>query len=165
MERVSSRTGNRGMSPDCIFCQRDDVELHRVVVENDSCYARYDNYPAAAGHVEVVPKRHVVSYFDLTERELVDAHRLMLAVRDVLTKEFEPDGFTIGINEGRAAGRTIDHLHIHLIPRYRHDVDDPRGGIRKVVADRWSPDDWASPKAAAHVFAATAGGREAGDQR
>ncbi|MFI5954969.1 HIT family protein [Cryptosporangium sp. NPDC051539] len=153
------------MSPDCIFCKRDDAELHRIVVENETCYARYDNFPASDGHVEVVPKRHVVSYFDLTERELVDAHRLVLAVRDVLATEFAPDGFTIGINEGRAAGRTIDHLHIHLIPRYLRDVADPRGGVRKVVPDRWNADDWASPAASTQVFAATAAGGERSSQR
>jgi diadenosine tetraphosphate (Ap4A) HIT family hydrolase len=125
----------------CIFCRRDQPDLNQIMEQNRTFYVRYDNFPATAGHVEVVPKRHVESYFDLTPREVMDAYALILAAQKRLTEEYHPDGFTIGVNEGRAAGRTVDHLHIHLIPRRFGDVADPRGGIRQAVPN-CDPDLW-----------------------
>lgn len=133
--------------PVCIFCAQDDPTLNRIAAENATCFARYDNYPAAPGHVEIVPRRHVVSYFDLTTAEAADIHALVMAVRTLLGDRYQPDGYTIGINEGRAAGRTVDHLHVHVIPRWDGDVADPRGGVRTVLP--CSPDDWAAAAAAA----------------
>ncbi|GAA3865599.1 HIT family protein [Saccharothrix violaceirubra] len=125
----------------CLFCRPDDPESNEVLVEGDLVYVRRDNYPAAKGHVEVVPLRHVESYFDLTPEEAAETHELVKKARRMLDEEFHPDGYTIGINEGRAAGRTVDHVHIHLIPRYTGDVADPRGGVRHVLPgtdpDRW----------------------------
>ncbi|MEV5931386.1 HIT family protein [Streptomyces sp. NPDC052079] len=137
--RLRRRSTESGSS--CIFCQRHRPDLNHVMQENKTFYVRYDNFPATAGHVEVVPKRHVESFFELTPREVKDAYALILAARDRLTEEHDPDGFTIGINEGRAAGRTVDHLHIHLIPRRFGDVADPRGGIRRAVPN-CDPDLW-----------------------
>ncbi|NJP99572.1 HIT family protein [Streptomyces zingiberis] len=116
-------------------------DLNRIVQQNKTFYVRNDNFPAAPGHVEVVPKRHVESFFELTPRELKDAYALILAARKKIMDEYRPDGFTIGVNEGRAAGRTVDHLHIHLIPRHFGDVEDPRGGIRQAVPN-CDPDVW-----------------------
>ncbi|MFI1563978.1 HIT family protein [Streptomyces sp. NPDC020490] len=128
----------------CIFCRRDQPDLNRILQQNKTFYVRYDNFPATAGHVEVVPKRHVESFFELTAREVKDAYALILATRERLTEEHDDlDGFTIGVNEGRAAGRTVDHLHIHLIPRRFGDVADPRGGIRQAVPN-CEPDLWAA---------------------
>lgn len=129
---------------DCIFCQKDNPDLNRVLRENTLFYARYDNYPATEGHVEIVPKRHVVSFFSLTPREIRSAYALMRKVQQELADLYSPDGYTIGINEGEASGRSIDHLHIHLIPRYKGDVPDPRGGIRQIVPN-WDPDSWHNP--------------------
>lgn len=128
----------------CLFCRRNDQASNRVLVENRTCYARHDNYPAADGHVEIVPKRHVESFFELTRREVWDAYCLILEARRRIDQSTEtPQGYTIGVNEGRAAGRTVDHLHIHLIPRRVGDVADPRGGIRQVLPNV-SPDAWSS---------------------
>lgn len=127
---------------DCIFCLRHDPKLNRILCENNTFFARYDNYPAAAGHVEIVPKRHVVSLFELTDREVLEAYALLGEARSKLIKEHDtPDGYTIGVNEGRAAGQSVEHLHIHLIPRYFGDVKDPRGGIRQ-AAPNCDPDSW-----------------------
>lgn len=126
----------------CIFCELHRPDLNRIMQQNDTFYVRYDNFPATPGHVEVVPKRHVESFFDLTAGELRDAYALILAAQERITEESSPDGFTIGVNEGRAAGRTVDHLHIHLIPRHFGDVEDPRGGIRRAVPN-CDPDVWA----------------------
>jgi diadenosine tetraphosphate (Ap4A) HIT family hydrolase len=120
-------------SPSCLFCQVRNPEINTVLLESSTFYVRRDNFPAAAGHVEVVPKRHVESYFDLTDEEAAAAHSVMRQARRLLDAEHHPDGYTIGVNDGRAAGRTIDHLHIHLIPRYNGDVADPRGGVRHVL--------------------------------
>ena len=115
-------------TPVCLFCAPDSPE-NCIVAEYGTCYARLDNYPSAPGHVEIVPRRHVVSLWDLTEAEVVDAYTLL---RTVAAGQ-DADGWTVGVNEGRAAGRTVDHLHIHLIPRRPGDVPDPRGGIRAVL--------------------------------
>lgn len=129
-------------SDDCIFCRRDDESLNNIMCENDEFFARYDNFPAAPGHVEIVPKCHIESFFDLSEREVAEAYSLIVEAQQRIVKEYEPPhGYTIGINEGRAAGRSVDHLHIHLIPRYFGDVADPRGGIRQ-AAPNSDPDGW-----------------------
>ncbi|MGM1064614.1 HIT family protein [Saccharothrix sp. Mg75] len=128
---------------DCLFCSFDDTSINDLLVDGELCYVRRDNYPAAEGHVEVVPKRHVESYFDLTAEEAAEVYALIKEARRLLDRSYHPDGYTIGVNEGRAAGRTIDHLHIHLIPRYRDDVADPRGGVRHVLPGT-DPDEWGS---------------------
>jgi diadenosine tetraphosphate (Ap4A) HIT family hydrolase len=129
----------------CIFCLRDDEELNTIMRENDSFFARYDNFPAADGHLEIVPKRHVESFFDLSEEEIVEAYALLREAQKELQQLYAPHGYTIGVNEGVAAGRSIDHLHIHLIPRYHGDVADPRGGIRQ-AAPNCDPDSWGASK-------------------
>jgi diadenosine tetraphosphate (Ap4A) HIT family hydrolase len=133
--------GNR-QDADCIFCAFQDANINRLMNENETCYIRYDNFPAAPGHVEIVPKRHVESFFDLTSKEVTDAYALLRTAREHIMGTYRPDGFTIGVNEGRAAGRTVDHLHIHVIPRRHGDVEDPRGGIRRTVPN-CTPDAWA----------------------
>lgn len=129
------------INDDCIFCRREDGTLNVVVLESSNFYVRRDNFPATAGHVEIVPKRHVVSFFELTPDDVAEAYDLMSQIKSALADQLEPDGYTIGINDGRAAGRTIDHLHIHLIPRRFGDVADPTGGIRQVLPNndcsRW----------------------------
>lgn len=134
--------GDGARRDDCIFCRRNDQSLNRIMCENDGFFARYDNFPAAPGHVEIVPKCHIESFFDLNDREVVEAYSLLIEAQQRIVKEYDPpDGYTIGINEGRAAGRSVDHLHIHLIPRYAGDVADARGGIRQ-AAPNCDPDDW-----------------------
>jgi diadenosine tetraphosphate (Ap4A) HIT family hydrolase len=113
------------------------------MLENETFFARYDNFPATPGHIEIVPKRHVESFFDLNTNEVAQAYELILKVKDCLSELVRPDGYTIGVNEGRAAGRSVDHLHIHLIPRYKGDVADPRGGIRQIVPN-CNPELWQS---------------------
>jgi diadenosine tetraphosphate (Ap4A) HIT family hydrolase len=123
--------------PDCLFC-RPNTPDNQVIATAGTCYARADNFPAAPGHLEIVPYRHVESLFDLTPAEAADVWRLLREA----AAQGTADGWTIGVNEGRAAGRTIDHVHIHLIPRRHGDVPDPRGGVRNVLPggnpDRWS---------------------------
>lgn len=121
---------------DCIFCNRESLD---IIAENDLSMAFFDACPASEGHALVVPKRHVETYFDASPEEHGAMSMLMITVRDMLQKELSPDGYTIGANVGPAAGQTVFHFHMHIIPRYRGDVEDPRGGIRKVIPNRSCP--------------------------
>jgi diadenosine tetraphosphate (Ap4A) HIT family hydrolase len=109
------------------------LEPERVILENDHCIAFFDRYPVNDGHALVIPLEPVESMFDLEpviQAELWDTVR---KVRDILKDKFNPAGFNIGINDGAAAGQTMPHTHIHIIPRYAGDIADPRGGIRWII--------------------------------
>lgn len=95
-----------------------------------------DAFPVSPGHSLVIPKRHIGSYFETTEAERRDMQALLEAAKTGIESELLPQGFNIGINDGAAAGQTVPHLHMHLIPRYVGDVADPRGGVRWVIADK-----------------------------
>lgn len=125
----------------CIFCRHADPTVNTVVQQCRTMYVRLDNFPASHGHLEIVPFRHVESFFDLTQQEIKDFTALMTWVRPYLERNFSPDGYTVGINDGPAAGQTVNHLHIHVIPRHFGDVEDPRGGIRRIFAG-CNPDNW-----------------------
>ncbi|MFE3196085.1 HIT family protein [Nocardia sp. NPDC059240] len=129
---------------DCIFCRHADRTVNSVVHRLGTMYARWDNFPASRGHMEIVPFRHVLSFFDMTSEETRDMHALAKEMRHLLESEYQPDGFTIGVNDGSAAGRTVPHLHLHIIPRWHGDVADPRGGIRRVFGD-CDPEAWLQP--------------------
>ena len=113
----------------CIFC---DVSLLDVIVGNKLAIALYDKFPVNKGHVLIVPKRHVETFFDATMEELHAINLLIFEVKEILDVKYNPDGYNIGVNVGYPAGQTIFHLHYHVIPRYSGDVSDPRGGIRKI---------------------------------
>lgn len=123
------------MMDNCIMCKLIEDKT-QVVCENEYAVAIYDGYPVGIGHTLVVPKRHVESLFELTQNELNDICSLIVESKNVLDSKYHPNGYNIGVNEGRAAGRTVDHVHIHIIPRYVGDVEDPRGGIRGVIPDK-----------------------------
>lgn len=110
----------------CIFCRPDDETINTVIASNTYAYVRLDNFPLSKGHAEVVPVRHVQSFFDLTETEVRSIFELAIELRG------EADGYTIAINDGPAAGQTIPHMHMHVIPRHFGDVPNPRGGVRNI---------------------------------
>ena len=125
------RTGAAPNHPgDCPFCRPD---RSRVVASNDHALALRDHYPLAQGHTLVVPRRHVASFFDLDEAERASAWQLAAEIHGRLRRELQPDGVNLGINDGEAAGQTVLHAHLHIIPRFRGDVPDPRGGVRWVL--------------------------------
>ncbi len=105
----------------CLFCEKDDPEKNKVICENDMAYSRWDNFPISKGHAQVVPKRHVVSFFDLKSDELVQIFGLLKETKQLIDERFHPDGYNLGVNEGEVAGRRINHLHIHMVPRYFGD--------------------------------------------
>lgn len=115
----------------CLFCTHDES-----VLRNDLAYARYDNYPVNDGHFLIIPFRHVSDFFDLSKEEVDAIFLLIDEVKNLLDKKHKPDGYNIGINVGEAAGQTIWHVHVHLIPRYKGDMEDPRGGIRGVIPEK-----------------------------
>jgi len=117
-------------SSTCPFCA---LSKQQVILETPTVLATFDRYPISEGHTLVIPKRHIAHLFELPEGELRAAWSLVAKVRILLKAKYHPDGFNIGVNEGAAAGQTIGHAHIHIIPRYKGDVHDPRGGIRWVI--------------------------------
>lgn len=101
-----------------------------------------DGFPVSPGHSLVILKRHIGSFFEVSSDERTALFELLVQAKQSVQAEFHPDGFNIGINDGPAAGQTVLHLHIHLIPRYLGDLADPRGGVRWVIADK--ADYWSS---------------------
>jgi len=117
----------------CAFCT---LPLARLIDESATAFAIRDGYPLSPGHTLLIPKRHTGSFFDLPEQERRDLLALLDRAKLALDKEFQPQGYNIGINDGAAAGQTVPHLHVHLIPRYDGDLPDPRGGVRWVIPDK-----------------------------
>lgn len=117
----------------CIFCS---LTPDRIVAENELCFAIMDGFPVSKGHTLIIPKRHVADYFDLTSKEISAMQTMMKEIKYQRDHELHPDGYNIGINVNAAAGQTIFHVHMHLIPRYIGDVENPRGGIRGVIPDK-----------------------------
>lgn len=117
---------------DCLFCTlQKDKSI--VLKQNTTFYSIYDINPANQGHCLVIPKRHITSYFMLTDQEILDLHHLIKEIKKLLEEEMFIDGYNIGTNEGKAAGKTVDHLIFHIIPRYKGDVIHPEGGIRNIL--------------------------------
>ena len=112
----------------CIFCKPINV-----IVNGQYAYSRLDEFPVSNGHCLIIPKRHVKTIWELTDEELKDLYTVMKQTDDWIFEWYHPDGENIGINEGEVAGQTVEHLHIHIIPRYEGDVIDPTGGVRGVI--------------------------------
>lgn len=121
----------------CPFCIPDNS---KIIMSNTHALAICDNFPVTPGHTLIVPKRHIASFFEATKEEQAAMLDLLAEMRQhLLNPSYKaeslsvPDGFNIGINDGTAAGQTVMHLHIHLIPRYAGDTEDPRGGVRWIM--------------------------------
>ena len=117
----------------CPFC---NPNKSRTILTNDHAIAFQDGFPVTPGHSLIVPKRHITSFFEATREEQAALFDLLAEMRLLLLEERKPDGFNIGINDGTAAGQTVMHLHIHLIPRYSGDTEDPRGGVRWIMPEK-----------------------------
>ncbi len=118
---------------DCPFCAPD---ASRIFHAGTLSLGLWDSFPVSPGHALLVPKRHIPSWFDATSEEQAELMAGTEVARQEIEKMHQPDGFNIGINIGAAAGQTVPHLHVHVIPRYAGDVSDPRGGVRFVVPDK-----------------------------
>ena len=120
-----------GNSSVCELCVPTDV-----ILENSLAYARYDDRSLSRGHILVIPKRHVASFFDMSKNEQSAILELLAEAERQVQVSFSPDGYNIGVNVGAAGGQSRMHVHVHLIPRYVGDVPDPSGGIRCVLAPK-----------------------------
>ena len=115
----------------CIFCI---IRKEELQFENYLAYSSLDSYPVTEFHSLIVPKRHVETYFELTNEETLACNELILKTKEKILKQ-DPSvkGFNIGTNVGKSAGQSIMHCHIHLIPRRQGDVENPQGGVRSVI--------------------------------
>jgi diadenosine tetraphosphate (Ap4A) HIT family hydrolase len=113
----------------CPFCS---VNQARVFMEGDSIFGIWDEFPVSPGHALLITRRHVPSWFELTAAEMREITAALGTAKAEIELNHKPDGYNIGINSGEAAGQTIFHLHVHLIPRYQGDIPDPRGGVRNI---------------------------------
>lgn len=104
-------------------------------MEHEDAIAIRDKYPVSEGHTLIIPRRHIRSLFDLQAEEQAGMWSMVAEVRAFLVRQFAPDGFNLGVNDGDAAGQTVDHAHVHLIPRRRGDQPDPRGGVRNIFPE------------------------------
>lgn len=120
-------------SDKCPFC---NLASDKSFSQSSIAIALRDAFPVARGHTLIVPREHVASIFDLSEADYAQLWKLVAEVRATLVEQLSPPGFNIGINDGEAAGQTVPHAHIHVIPRYQGDVLDPRGGVRWIIPEK-----------------------------
>ena len=114
----------------CLFCGTDKKEY---IFENDLAFATFDSYPVSKYHVLIIPKRHVKNYFELSSDELIACNNIIMLSKNKIEEDQTIEGFNLGTNCGKVAGQSINHCHIHLIPRRTGDVENPQGGVRGVI--------------------------------
>jgi len=117
----------------CPFCS---LTSDRIISESEHTITIRDAFPVSEGHTLIVPRRHVQSFFELRANEKEAILQAVEKAKEALDQKHSPDGHNIGINDGEAAGQTVPHLHVHLIPRYKGDSKDPRGGIRWIIPEK-----------------------------
>ena len=119
---------------DCIFCK--DFDSYVKLYEDETWIVVEDKFPVSKGHTLIIPKRHCETFFDLNYEESVTLPMILSIAKEILKGKYNPQGYNIGANCGTVAGQTIHHCHIHLIPRYEGDVENPRGGVRGCIPSR-----------------------------
>jgi len=125
---------NNKVNIDCPFCNPDSER--ELLLESATAYAIFDKFPVSNGHTLIIPKKHCSDYFELSFKEQSACWFMLNKAKEILTKEFSPDGFNVGININEVAGQSVPHVHIHLIPRFKDDVKEPRGGVRGVIPEK-----------------------------
>ncbi len=122
------------MDSKCVFCDMGKNSREKIQFSSDRFFVVWDSYPVAPGHLLIITKEHRRDYFDLDEKENAELHGMIRRAREfILAEGYSPDGYNIGMNCGRAAGQTVMHFHCHVIPRYRGDMEEPRGGVRHCI--------------------------------
>lgn len=117
---------------ECLFCKNEDIE-DKIVLENELVFAKLDKNPVSQGHMLFITKRHVKDFFETTKEERNSIFELIDKAKEIIDEKYHPSGYNIGMNCGISAGQTIMHVHVHLIPRYDGDVENPKGGVRGVI--------------------------------
>lgn len=118
----------------CPFCRLS--RRVEIICETTTCVAFYDGYPVSPGHALIIPKRHVASYRDLSRQERYDMDDIREYVMRKIDERYHPGGYNVGININEAAGQSVFHCHMHIIPRYKGDVPNPKGGVRGVIPSK-----------------------------
>lgn len=118
----------------CQFCEK--LKTIKPILENDLAIAFYDEFPVNNGHMLFITKRHVKTFFDTTMEEKLKIWELVDKAKVLIDEKFKPDGYNIGLNCGVYAGQTVMHIHMHLIPRYKGDIKNPKGGIRGIIPSK-----------------------------
>jgi diadenosine tetraphosphate (Ap4A) HIT family hydrolase len=121
---------------ECPFCRPDET---RLCYQGRLVFALWDGFPVSPGHCLVIPRRHVASWWDATDEEMAEMSAATREVKRLIEERHAPDGYNIGVNAGEAAGQSVWHLHLHVIPRYRGDVAEARGGVRNIVPHQCGP--------------------------
>lgn len=124
---------NASQDEPCPFCS---IPPDRIVESAPAAFTVLDAFPVSPGHTLVVTKRHVADFFALKAQEFADIVRLIRSAKDRLDAELHPSGYNVGVNVGEHAGQTVMHVHVHVIPRFSGDTDDPTGGVRRVIAGK-----------------------------
>lgn len=124
------------MAEQPLFCPFCSLDAERIVVQNELALAFYDAFPVTPGHILVVPRRHIADYFELSPEEQAAVWALVNLVLERPAMNPKPDGYNLGVNVGAAAGQTVGHAHVHVIPRRHGDQEDPRGGVRWIFPER-----------------------------
>ena len=123
----------------CAFCDIEKrIDESRIIYQDSTWIAILDGYPVSEGHTLLIPKRHCETYFDLNYLELESLGVTIGVVKRLLDAKYHPNGYNVGVNCGEAAGQTIMHCHVHIIPRYNGDCENPRGGVRGVIPNKMS---------------------------
>ena len=123
----------------CAFCDIEKIiDESRIIYQDSTWIAILDGYPVSEGHTLLIPKRHCETYFDLNYLELESLGVTIGIVKRLLDSKYHPNGYNVGVNCGEAAGQTIMHCHVHIIPRYNGDCENPRGGVRGVIPNKMS---------------------------
>ena len=124
----------KNLKEECLFCR---INPNQLVAEDEICYVARDSFPVTEFHMLIIPKRHVANYFDLKSSEVYAMHEMLVEVKkSIETKDNLVTGFNVGMNAGKDAGQSIFHVHVHLIPRRKGDVENPRGGVRGVIPNK-----------------------------
>jgi diadenosine tetraphosphate (Ap4A) HIT family hydrolase len=118
---------------ECFFCDVQGMDDKSIVAENEHFYVHDSDFSVSIGHCEVVSKDHINSFFNLNSEQLVSLYEMINKAKEFIEEKLDPDGYNVGLNEGKAAGQSIPHLHVHVIPRYNGDIDNPRGGVRNIL--------------------------------
>ena len=121
----------------CLFCEW-EKEKEKIILENEYAFARFDSFPVNKGHVLFATKRHAKDFFETTLEEKNSIFELVANVKEIIDRKYHPDGYNIGMNCGVAAGQSVMHVHVHLIPRFNGDVENPMGGVRGVIPKKQS---------------------------
>ena len=118
----------------CLFCNK---KKQKIVYSSELFFVVRDSFPVTKYHTLIIPHRHVSNFFDLNEGELIDLNkRLKKQRKSLMDLDKDISAFNIGVNAGKDAGQSIMHCHIHLIPRRKGDIENPRGGVRGVIPSK-----------------------------